>query len=345
MGLKYRPKILMIADKPDWAYDHICDFVINMLRNKYEFHRDYLCFQKDNKKNRININFIKKIVKLNFYKIKCLNKRELLPFRKNYDLICYLGWFFPFCKSFRYKSRYLIKGIYTSTFPPQGIELIGIQDNISIADFINIYLSDANAVICGSREIFNFYKPYISKLYLATGAINTKLFKPPPNQPIKAKKELVIGWGGNPNRKFKGFYDYVLPAVNKAKQLRPNIVFKTRFSGPFRTLPKFYSDIDIIVLASIGDAGPSAFIEAGACGVPAISIKAGSPKEVINHLENGIFVNRDIDEITNAIIMVYDNRDLLVKMKKNIREDIVRTFSYEVRIKYWERLFEDILGQ
>jgi len=339
-----KPKILLIADHPEWAYDHICNFIIRCLRDRYEFFVDYLLFNKNyiNDKSLNNIQKIKLIVNKYCKYIKYYKKRKLLRNPYMYDIICYLGFYFPFSAKFNYKSKYIIQGIYTSGFPPQGCSN---EDNgIDIKQFINKYLFTSSIIIAGSKEIYNFYKPYLSdKIYLATGAIDTNLFKPSSDRKINKSPKFVIGWTGNPTRKFKGYWDYILPAIKKIRVNNPNIKFKTRFSGSFNTLPHFYNNVDIVLLASIGDAGPSCFLEAGACGVPAISIKSGFPGETIIDGFNGLIVERNIDSIIKAIDYVYCNRELLWKMSLQIRKDIVKEYSYESRYINWVRVFDKLI--
>jgi glycosyltransferase involved in cell wall biosynthesis len=113
--------------------------------------------------------------------------------------------------------------------------------------------------------------------------------------------------------------------------------------GPVHTLPSFYDDVDVILIASTGDAGPSCFLEAGACGVPSISTRIGFPAETIRDGENGMFVGRSIDEMAKAIIYLYNHRGLLKDMSEKIRHDVEMQWSYKERGKLWECLFEESL--
>jgi glycosyltransferase involved in cell wall biosynthesis len=153
-----------------------------------------------------------------------------------------------------------------------------------------------------------------------------------------------VGWTGDPHRSFKGFYDFVVPAVEKAASLRPGIVLKTRFKGPYRTLHRFYQDVDVLLIASTGDAGPSSFLEAGACGVPSISTRIGFPAEAIRDGENGIFVDRSVEEMSGAIVSLYDNQELLRKMSSSIRADIEKYWNPASRSGLWDHMFQAVLA-
>ncbi len=332
---KILPKILLVADRPNWAYDHICKFIIKMLYNKYNFSQDYLIFHtKSNNKIIINKNNLYIYIK---YLTKYINSLK----NRSYDIVCFLGWYFPYSCNFNVNTKKIIQGIFTKGFPPHGYKLD--LYNITLTCFIEQYLSLSNMIIAGSKDIYNFYKPYLkNKLALATGAIDTNIFKPRVNR--SNRKELVIGWSGNPSRKFKGYFDIILPAIKIVQLQNKNIIFKTRFSGSYNNLYKFYQNIDLLILASDGDAGPSSFIEAGACGVPSISNKSGFPGELIEHKKNGILVNRNINEYVDSINYLSNNRVLINTMSIQIRDDIKREFSYNARYKNWDNVFMNLIN-
>jgi len=337
-----KPKILMVADQPNWAYDHMARFVMRELRSKYDFYIDYCIYNLKREPSYPKAS-IKRKIAAQLYRLKYSYKRRLLPENQEYDLVCFLGWYFPYAYDFKVRGRRMVQGIFTDGFPPKGPAL-ALDPNIAMEEFVDRYLGEAASVICGSKLIFERYKGHVKKLNYCTGAIDTKLFKPA----VKTRKNerpFVVGWTGDPRRAFKGFYDFVVPAVRKASSLRPDITLKTRFKGPYRTLPKFYLDVDVILIASAADAGPSCFLEAGACGVPAISTRIGFPAETTQDGENGMFVNRSVEEMAEAVVYLYDNPDLALRMAEKIRFDIEKNWDYKARSKFWDQMFQESLSQ
>jgi len=331
-----RPKILMVADRPDWAYDHIAQFVISELGEKYDFYMDYLLYNRKERRHGIRARIRGKRNQLKHFR-----RRRILQPGEKYDLICFLAYSFLWRGNFDISGEAIIQGIFTDGFPPQCYSLIS-NSEINIREFADKYLGMATFVLAGSKAIYDRYRPFVKNLYYATGAIDTDLFAP--IDPVeKDGASFVVGWTGKPSRPFKGFYDFVVPAVRQAASLRPGISLKTRFRGPLRTLPRFYDDVDLLVIASIADAGPFSFLEAGACGVPAISTRIGFPAEVIRHGENGMFVDRSVDSMASLILYLYDHRDLLERMRKNIRRDIEEQWGYKARSKLWDHVFEESL--
>src|SRR5690606_7834579 len=112
---------------------------------------------------------------------------------------------------------------------------------------------------------------------------------------------LTVGWTGNPKRQFKGFYDYVVPAVELAQKRYPGISLKARFGGPFGTLHRFYDEVDVVLIASVADAGPSMFMEAALRGVPSIANRSRRPAELVRHGENGMLVHRDVEAYAQSL--------------------------------------------
>jgi hypothetical protein len=329
-----KPKILLIVDRPNWAYHHLANYIIEELGDKYEFYLDFIVY---NKKTSIRnpLKKIKYFIKTGYPAIK--HRRVLSP-KNEYDIVFYFGWYMDFACNFNLNAKAIIKGIYTTGFPPRGFPVF---KKISIEAFINKYLANAHSVVCGSEQIYNFYRKYIGNIYYANGTLFPQPLKPKDKR--KNNNGLIIGWTGNPNRDFKGFYDYVKPAIEKASNLRKGIKLLTRFSGSLKTLPKFYQKVDVVLVASICDAGPSMFMQAGLCGVPAIATRSGMPLEIINHMQNGIFIKRDIDEMVSAIVYLYDHRDLLKNMSIQIHKDILGYYDKVNMPKRWEKIFSETL--
>ena len=328
----------MVADQPNWAYDHMARFVIKELQSKYDFYIDY-CSYHSLKKNHISQSLIRGRYSEQFRYLKFSFKRRVLPKTQAYDLVCFLGWYFPFAYDFQITGKRIIQGIFTDGFPPKGHGL-KVDPGLSIEEFVRKYLGNSTTVICGSRLILDRYKSYVENVHYCTGAINTRRFK----TPVRKHEGFIVGWTGDPHRSFKGFYDFVVPAVEKAASLRPGISLKTRFKGPYRTLHTFYQDVDVLLIASTGDAGPSSFLEAGACGVPSLSTRIGFPAETIRDGENGMFVDRSVEDMSRAIIFLHDNRENLKSMSSNIRADIEKSWTPAARSGLWDLMFQESLA-
>lgn len=324
-----KPSILIIADFPNWAYYEIQQFVKNNLANQYDIYCDFLVFNSKTK-SKNPINRIKLLISK--YKYQHLKKDN------SYDIVVYLGFYFPEYMKVNWSAKKVVKGIYTEGFPPQNANFKGTID-----DFKKIHLKNVDALVCGSKKSRETYANFFDKVYFASAIKNKNIFKKSKVKKINKSSKFIVGWTGNPNRGFKGFYSHVIPAVELAQKKYPEIKLKTRFSGPMKTLPFFYEDVDVIVIASDADVGPSLFSEASLMEVPSISTKIGLPQEILNDGVNGFFVEKNIQEISNKIIELYENRELLYNMSKNIRNDYLVIKNEAELANNWNLMFNDLL--
>lgn len=364
-------RILLIGDMPGWAFDNIIQFIKKHISG-YEFYFDYTIYHpridkivttdiKDSEKNNIiHQTFIKKRHLQNIPVIRGIQYRILKKLNEwgytdvdadgrkcrirggnQYDLVVFLDYYMDKDADFSHiKANKIIKGIYTAGFPPKGIL---INSEMSIDMFCKEYLDDADAIVCGSPSIADTYRPYTENpVFFANMAYNEQVFSP--KKKPRHKDQFILGWTGNPNREFKGFHTIIIPAIEKLNADGYNVGLRTQFEGKLESLADFWQDVDLAVIASEADAGPSLFMEASLCGVPSVSTRIGMPEYVIEDGKNGLFCERTIDDLTEKIKLLIKDRKLLEKMQKNIRNDYIRKLGVEVQKKNWEVLFRTILS-
>mgnify|MGYP003639049729 CR=1 FL=1 len=322
-----KPSILIIADFPNWAYYEIQQFLKNELSNEFDIYCDFLIYNTKIK-SKHPIRQVK-----NYFDKK---KYSFIKADNNYDIVFYLGYYFEEQMTIKWKAKRIIKGIYTDGFPPSNSNFNGTKET-----FIKRYFTGADAMACGSEQIVKVYNSDYSNCYYVNMILDACFFK---RKSVKSNnEELIVGWTGNPNRDFKGYHSHIVPAIEKLQLKYPDIKLKSRFSGPMDTLPSFYEDVDLVVIASDADAGPSLFGEASLMDIPSISTSIGWPANVIQDNVNGFIVNKDICEIANKIEQLYLNRDLLSDMSSRIRKDFIEVFDKEKMVERWRVMFNEVL--
>ena len=340
--VKYRPKVLLVADLPNWAYHHICLFIMDTLEGEYDFYVEFTYFHK-------RLTYRGKLVWALAYLYPLSNTRalyrEAVRWRRvrrdrQYDAVFFLGCYMEMHTPIRYLAKHVIKGIYTDSFPP--LFSLNEDSGIGMDAFVAKYLGNADMVVCGAPSTAAIYSGHLKRMSWANAAYDEDLFSRLTPKMMNTGFRLVVGWTGSPLREFKGFGGFVVPAVELARVSRPGIELKTRFSGPLATLPRFYDDVDLLVIASTADTGPSAFGEAAMCDVPSVSTRIGFPSSVIQHGINGFFVERDVESIARRIIDLYDDRELLYKMSLRIRKDFLEIFGCNLMAGRWRRIFSEI---
>ena len=360
-----KKSILFISDKPDWAYHNIAKTWAEFLAVKYDcyiaFAEDYLINSKKfSAKEKIisnGLNYFRAVDKkmmidasLRFsfpvhktppvFEITTMKKSD----KKDFDIMIEMAYYFQYIAQFPFTAEKKFVGIYTDSFPHEGPSFDTINQReikqLNRDEFYECYLKSYNGIIVGSSNLFNHYHPYTDKLVLANGIFGQDEFKP--NTEVGEKEGLTIGWTGNPKRSMKGFNEVIVPAIEAVQKTGRKIRLKTKFSGPYKDLFSFYENVDLICIASEADTGPSLFAEASLSNVPSISTKIGFPKMVIKNGENGIFINRDIEELTSAIIDLYDNRQKLKYLSQNIRKDYLAVLDNKILVENLKNFLEKV---
>tara|TARA_B110000238_G_scaffold47180_1_gene51234 strand:- start:254 stop:1249 length:996 start_codon:yes stop_codon:yes gene_type:complete len=325
----YKKDILVIADKPNWAYYQIQQFIVRSISEEYNVYCDFLCYNLAKKSRRPSV------LVQNFR-----GKRKYRKIKKgdNYDVVIYLGFYFLDLIKVRWTASNTIVGIYTDSFPPRNGVFCATKK-----DFLEHYFKSADAMVCGSPSIVNIYKSIYSKCYFASLTYDTSLFSRETPRSINNSEKFIIGFTGQLDRDFKGFYTHITPAVERLKKKYPGVVLKTRREGPFETLPRFYDDVDLVIIASEADAGPSLFMEASLMGVPCISTKIGFVTEVLVDEINGYYVKRDVDDIYDKLLSLYQNREKLFVMSQRIRQDFIMGIGGNEMKNKWLEMLNNVL--
>ena len=353
--------ILFIADRPEWAYHNLIKTWAQGLTDfdcYIAFEEDFTIQPKEFSVSQklatsvINIlrNSNKKFVihsssRFSYPVYKTAPVYEVDSAKKvektDFDIIYECAFYFQFMAVLPFEAEKRFVGIYTDSYPHEGptfdVKTGTDLKKLSRKEFFKKYLSQYDGIIVGSRGLYDHYKLLTDKLTFANGIYHQENFDA--NNRVGAEEHLTIGWTGNPNRPMKGFREVIEPAIEAVNKTGRKVVLKTKFSGPYQDLLNFYTDVDLVVIASEADTGPSLFAEASLSKVPCVSTNIGFPKMVIRNGENGLLVNRDAGEIENAIIRLYDDRALLKSFSKRIKTDYLAILDNEISIRNLNKLF------
>jgi len=360
----------MVGDMPGWAFHNIITFVRSKVQG-YNFYYDYTIYNP-NENSKVSSDFevkshhvapriLKKTIP--FHKtvllkglvyriINCLNQLGLLSYngdgqfrriRKDntYDMVLFLDYYMDRDGDFDHvQARKIVKGIYTEQFPPKGVVL---DKYISKEAFIEEFLHDCDALLIGSPSVEAIYSKFFKHpIVFANLCYDEALFFDNIRQ---KEKVFVIGWTGNPDRDFKGFHSHVIPTVNALKSMGYLVELRTQFVGSLESLASFWQEVDLALIASEADAGPSMFIEASLCGVPSVSTRIGLPYYVIEDGINGFYCERTVEDMISKIQQLLDDPELYNLLKTNIRNSFIRKLGVEAQKKRWEGLFKTVLDE
>jgi len=373
----HKKSILFVVDKPDWAYEFMVKSWMPYLWEDYDcyliYQQDYAIKPNEGKTalGRIFFNFISTIV---FFLKKILNKDGYRYFlKKNYyyrkfnqnpiyqfvsengdkqklknvptefSVKIEMAYYFQYTAEIPFSAKKSIVGIFTDAFPHDGPD-IDLKDNTNRTElnrkaFFEKYLQDYDHVIVGGGNLENDYLKLTDKVSFVYGIFGEENFQFNPN--VGEKDYLTIGWTGTPDRPMKGFRSIIEPAIENVKKSGRDVRLKTKFSGAYEELYTFYNDVDLIVIASSADSGPSLFAEASLSNVPTISTKVGLPLMGITHNVNGLFIERNIESLENAMIELYDNRHKLKSFSQRIKSDYLDKLGNEKSVQNILKILKD----
>ena len=106
----------------------------------------------------------------------------------------------------------------------------------------------------------------------------------------------------------------------------------------------FYQGIDALICASRSEGGPHPLLEASACRIPLISTRVGIAPELIRDGENGIFIERTVEAIREAVIRLRDNRALRLEMGRKARDIVESAWNWDIQARNYIPFFEYGLG-
>lgn len=326
-------KVLIVADKKGWAYDNIAKYVQTHFASEHQVTITYL----DEVTKNVFRNPFKAIsARYN----RCLKRISTRNVR--FDVVIYLGFYF-IDHSIDIPCKLTVVGIYTTGFPPAQSAVTRIEE------FRQRYLDKADAVIVGTKQLVNEYSAFHDSVYFcnmgfdenfwSSDSLTTKLSK---DATSSVGKVFTIGWTGNPDRAFKGFHTIIEPAIEQLRIRYPQVRLKTQFSGSLTQLRNFYSDVDVVVIASDADAGPSLFAEASLMGIPTVTTRVGWPEMVVEDGVNGFIVDREVGAFVEKISELIEQPKVLYSAATRIRNDYIAKLGHRVLRDNWSVLFEHL---
>jgi len=117
------------------------------------------------------------------------------------------------------------------------------------------------------------------------------------------------------------------------------------FAGQVADMPEFLNRLDLFVLPSYREGLSRSLIEAGACGLPAVTTDVPGCRDVIADGDNGLLVPaRDAAALSDAIERLVADAAMRKRMGERAREVVAERFSNEVVNAATLALYEERLA-
>ena len=312
-------KVLLVCDRPNWAYDAIARSLIKHCTNRDLFLERF---------------FIK-------------GGKDLRSVASEYDLVFVLGWqligqpgrwwvknLLPFLD----KSK-VITGVHShhawdgrrtqpdKSVPPPG-KLVKFLDQFRGVNAVSLRLSSL------------FEQSGLRKVSYTPNGVDCEIFKP--TRALSTNGPLRVGYSGSLKHDWrKGISEFIEPACRKAGVELFKAMPGDDHYVPLDAMPEFYNEIDVYLCASTSEGFSLSVLEASSCGRPVISTRVGGCEDLIVEGENGFLVGRNADEMAEKIVYLKENRDVLVKMGQRNRELVQDKWSWAIRSGDWIRFIEE----
>ena len=170
--------------------------------------------------------------------------------------------------------------------------------------------------------------------------VDEKIFKYKSyDENILTKDKLVIGWIGNSDLSINGKVKRFREIKEVVDGLPDKFVFKPLDSMeqyiPHNQVPNYIYSVDIIVCFSTSEGTPNQILEASSCGKCWISTDVGIVSMLQNTLPNnkcGIIIGKAKEDLKEALLELYDNREVITKYGTNGRIAIQKKFRIDLTI-------------
>lgn len=197
------------------------------------------------------------------------------------------------------------------------------------------FLQRYRGVNAVSRRLYDLFRQAgLTNVVYTPNGVDIELFKP--EAEINLDGPLRVGFSGNKKHDWrKGITEFIEPACNL-----PGIELKLAMPQeghhvPLEEMPQFYNEIDVYLCASSSEGFSLSVLEASACGRPVVSTRVGGSEDLIIEGVNGFLVDRDVQAIREKIKYFLDNRDKVREMGVASRKVVEEKWSWERRAPAW----------
>ncbi|MFA5732826.1 MAG: glycosyltransferase [Acidithiobacillus sp.] len=206
----------------------------------------------------------------------------------------------------------------------------------------------AKIVAASNRMLFDKCKTIHDNVKLIHGGVDTNVFQYK-HRDFCSSKIIRVGWAGSNSNFGKEMRGLLI--IEKACKIASELdkyntyIFnpayrETKWRTQSEMVSYYLDEIDVYVDMSEHAGRQNGLVEAGSCGIPLISSHAGIANELIEDSKNGILINRNVDELVDALLKI---KFFAKNFSKNIRETIDKKWSWQHQSTLFENAFKELL--
>jgi glycosyltransferase involved in cell wall biosynthesis len=116
--------------------------------------------------------------------------------------------------------------------------------------------------------------------------------------------------------------------------------------GHREDIPEIMGSLDVVVHPSYANEGvPQSILQAMAMKRPVVASNAGAIREVIIDGETGFLIEpKDSVQLSEKVVELYDNRNLIIKFGENSRRLVEESYSLDGMLNKIEILYARLLN-
>ena len=133
--------------------------------------------------------------------------------------------------------------------------------------------------------------------------------------------------------------------LHETVRLASGLGSRIRFLGWRSDVETVYGAADVALLTSDNEGTPVSLIEAGMCGIPAVSTGVGSVNEVVSHGETGFVTGMDATELAQAVSTLLDNQELRSSFSMTARIKTEAAYGCSRLVTDMESVYEDVVQE
>ncbi|WP_234489209.1 MULTISPECIES: glycosyltransferase family 4 protein [Paenibacillus] len=169
--------------------------------------------------------------------------------------------------------------------------------------------------------------------------VDHSLFHPVPAdwEPLEQEgRPLVIGWAGDPGKASKRYAALYEPIKSHFAGRQEVRFVETAGAYAHEEMPRFYRDIDLLLITSANEGGGATALEAFASGKPVLSTNVGYVKEAAHPSGHHLILDRDDPgAFIQAIDGCLQERSRLREIGRLCRTEIEAHWTIEAGVKRW----------
>ena len=313
-------KVLIITDKPGWAYDTIAKGLVR--------YNDNAGLVLDIAAVSGQMDFI---------------ERE----HHRYDLVFPLGWTDVIAKHKKhlYQDRLpfldrskLITGIHSH----RSWDSYASQPDMSPAPPAELikHLAALKGINIISRRLYQiFERAGLDNITLTENGVDTELFSPTASVNTDRQLPLILGFSGSKeiakHDYLKGFSEFIAPLNALPNVQVRELGGRGEQQVSRENMPALYNQIDLYICASTSEGFSQSVLEASACGRGILSTRVGGCEDLITEGGNGYFIDRDLEQIKTIVARLEADRQWVRNLGENNRCTVLDKYSWHIKVKDW----------